>query len=87
MLSEQFFDRTCSAIPDSQPDEFGWTPVQQTACLKIGILGNNHKTLLLRIFPYFAVIRISKSDCSYVGASLVQFIQNARETWREILIE
>lgn len=51
MLPKQLLYRLNRTVTDTQPDEFRWVTEQQTALLEVRALGDNHKSMLLRILP------------------------------------
>ncbi len=87
MSPEQFLNRENRAVAKTQPNEFWRMAEQQTTLLKIGILGDDHKSILIRIIPDGGVGSFRKSNLPHMNASGVQVGKEARKSRRKILVE
>ncbi len=63
------------AVADAQPNEFGRTAVKKAAELKIGILGNNGKSILPGVIPNGGIVGVAQAELADVRAAREQISQ------------
>jgi len=82
-----FRDPACWAVPDAEEDEFWWMPGNQTALVKISVLGNDDEAVLTCERPDKSVIGAGKVVRFDVGRSGVKVFHPLNDSIGQVFVK
>ena len=81
MRAQQSFDLSGRTITNTQPDELGRKSMQRAQIAKIGVFGDNDKTMPARVIPDLVIGHRPEAERVYVigiGKNIGQTIDDMR---------
>ena len=87
ILAEQGNKLCHRAVPNTQPDHFGWRPIQEAQLSEIAVLGDDGEIVPCRVLIDLRVGRVVQSKTDHVFGTGKRTTQGLKEASWEILVE